>query len=402
MVGEAGENRLWGRERNRAATAQDQLDRDRRNQSDAEGQKKIKIAPLHCRAVPVRFRRDPITIGAPAMAGALGAGSMRRLRCDRNRRHGKRLSIETAAAGAGSTGTAAFSASAAPAGGNSGIGAATSVSAAPAGRAVLGRAITQHGISGRGAGSAVAEAAGFCAGSTGAADGSTGVERQQAGSTARLPVSAWGRAERPGSAATGTGVPAGSARSWRAGPMPASRQRPAQRRAFACEGAGSRGVTAGIGATAAAPDLTRGMAPARRRQPASAPDRAAAGSCMRADPRRRPSRHSRMRPPCRRHAGRFWRRIRARTGFPRMSSANSNRAGVVQENCGKTSCRSGGVQPECPTCANSSEWMKRRVIAARRAIGVGRRMDSMRRQRRPNRTPRGEPSAGQRQQTTAA
>ena len=40
MIGETGENRLWGRAQDRAATAQDQLDDDRRDQDDAGGRRK--------------------------------------------------------------------------------------------------------------------------------------------------------------------------------------------------------------------------------------------------------------------------------------------------------------------------------------------------------------------------
>lgn len=159
--------------------------------------------------------------------------------------------------------------------------------------------------------------------------------RLQAGSTARLPASAWGRAERPGSAATGTGVPAGMVRSWRAGPMAASGQQPAQRRRSPARVRVRAALRRESARQRLRRTLTRGMAPARKLQPALAPDRAAAGSCMRAAPIRRPPRHSRMRRPCRRHGGRFWRRIRARTGYPRVL-CDSNRAGVVKENCGKT------------------------------------------------------------------
>jgi hypothetical protein len=84
MVGEAGENRLRDRDQTWGVATQDQLDEDRRYQSDADGQKKIEIALLHCRAVPVHFRRDPIALCAPAMAGTHSEDDVRRLRCDRD------------------------------------------------------------------------------------------------------------------------------------------------------------------------------------------------------------------------------------------------------------------------------------------------------------------------------
>ena len=214
------------------------------------GQKKIKIAPLHRRPVSVRFRRDSDRWCARYGGRPRCRASVRRLRCDRDGRHGKRLSIKTAAAGAGSDrdcGLLRFRRT----------GRGQQRDRRRDGRirvrrrCLFGRRRAarsrEDGISGGERGFAVTEEAGFCAGSTGAEDGSAdGRWRSggQAGSTARLPVSARGRAARPGSAATGTGVPAGSARSWRAGPN--GRGRGGGRRSwrrFACDGAGSGGVT---------------------------------------------------------------------------------------------------------------------------------------------------------------
>lgn len=121
-----------------------------------------------------------------------------------------------------------------------------------------------------------------------------------------------------GSAASLMADRAGLARLCREGPISASRWLSVRR----------RGLSAAPRVQAAWPVVSaprrpclmawRRAMPARRRRPAWGRDRAVSGNCMRVDPRRRRPRRSRTPPPCRRHAGQLWRRVCARTGYPRM------------------------------------------------------------------------------------
>ena len=103
MIGEAGENRLWGRDQDRAAAAQDHLDDDRRRSARSrwaeENKNRASASSARPRSLPPRYRRHWVR---PFRQAPAVRGKVRRLRCDRGGRRGKRLSIKAAAAGAGS------------------------------------------------------------------------------------------------------------------------------------------------------------------------------------------------------------------------------------------------------------------------------------------------------------